>query len=109
MQCNLDNLTVIFESMNKDGWDCQQEMRWGFFFYNKNKANLYILAEELEQKKFITDNVIKITPTSWRLSVYKIDRHTPESLHKLNQDMNKLAISFNVDVYDGWDAERINR
>jgi hypothetical protein len=43
----------------------------------------------------------------WRLHITKIETLTPELLHKRNIAFNELAKHCDVELYDGWDVEKI--
>ena len=44
----------------------------------------------------------------WKLYITKIEIHTPDSLNQRNEAMNRLADNFGIELYDGWDVERLS-
>lgn len=106
MQPDFDNLLALFEKMHTNGFDTSKELKWGFFFFNNNKEGLERVFDELKDhgyrmEKLVSDN------GEWRLQVSKIDVLTAEKLHKRNIAFNALAEHCNVDLYDGWDVEKL--
>ena len=93
--------------MTNDGWDISKNLKWSYFFFDKNKEKLMELFEEIKDRNYILESLHKNDTNYWVLQISKIEIHTPESLHNRNIAMNKLAVFSNVELYDGWDVEQI--
>ncbi len=94
--------------MVKNGWDTNSPMKWGFFFYDKDKENLHAVYAELEESGYTLEDIYQVEDNDnyWTLNATKIDTLTPEKLHKRNLAFNDLADYCGVKCYDGWDVER---
>ena len=108
MNCNIDNLYAVFESMLKEGWDTGSAMKWGYLFYEESKGKLVELFNEIEDRGYTLESIEKTDDgKEWKLFMTKVEIHTPESLNSRNEAMNRLAEHFDVQEYDGWDVERV--
>ena len=92
--------------MSEDSWNTNENLKWGYFFYDKNKNKLEKLLEILSQEGFELNVLHKTELGDWKLNIQKIETITPEVLHKRNLRFNKLAESFSIELYDGWDVEK---
>ena len=108
MNSNLDRLVESFDKMKSNGFDVDAPLIWGFYFIDKNKKKLKALFDELKEKNYILIDIYKSEGgDEWTLHASKIDILTPEKLHKRNNAFNDLADSCDVELYDGWDVEKI--
>lgn len=99
----------MFLDMAKNGWDTNSPMKWGFFFCDKEKDKLYGIFAELEKNGYTLEDIYQAEDSDgyWTMNTTKIDTLTAEKLHRRNLAFNDLADYCNVELYDGWDVERI--
>jgi len=107
MESNLERLIDTFEKMKADGFDTNAELKWGFYFVDKDKNKLRDVYNELEEKNYILEKIYEAGDQMWTLHASKIDILTAEKLHKRNLAFNTLAHHCDVELYDGWDVEKI--
>lgn len=108
MISSLDNLEIIFSKIQFDGFDSNFPLKWGFYFVDQSKDKLESVYDELKEKGYKQEGICKINGESkWTLHASKIDILTPEKLHKRNQAFNNLADYCEIELYDGWDVEKI--
>ncbi len=107
MTSDINRLTHTFRNMNSDGFDTAGYLKWGFFFVDTNKEHLLAVFEELQGSGYNLGSIGEREGGLWQLYVTKIDILTPEKLHKRNLAFNELAQYCSVQLYDGWDVERI--
>ncbi|NRA40299.1 MAG: ribonuclease E inhibitor RraB [Planctomycetes bacterium] len=109
MICNIENLLTAFEGMISNGWDVESEMKWGYCFYDKNEENLKNAYEVIKDRDYALDSLVQDEEDEyWKLYITKIEIHTPDSLNQRNEAMNRLADNFGIELYDGWDVERLS-
>ncbi len=78
--------------MLQEGWDIEAEMKWGYFFFDKNRQKLEAMYTEIEERNYIFESIEKTDEGDyWKLFITKIEVHTPESLNNRNEAMNRLA------------------
>jgi hypothetical protein len=86
-------------------FDVEGPLLWGYFFVDADKARLKPLAEELARQGFREAGLFRSDDRgTYFLQVERVERHTPESLHQLNQQLYALAERFGIASYDGMDA-----
>lgn len=94
--------------MRVDGWDTNSLLKWSFYFVDEEEKKLQEVFSELEEKDYILEDIHLSDDNKWVLQASKQDILTPEKLHRRNLAFNELAEYCNVDLYDGWDVEKIN-
>jgi hypothetical protein len=107
MQTNLDRLKGIFGEMPANGFDINEPLKWGFFFFDSDRNKLNSLYDELKDKGYENNGTVLMEDNKWRLFVTKIEILTPEKLHSRNNAFNELAEYCSVELYDGWDVEKV--
>ena len=107
MKADLPQLQDIFLQMAIDGFDTNNSLKWGFYFVHSNKVQLVELYAELIDHNYVMEELRLDEEKDWWLHVSKIDTLTPEKLHKRNLAFNELASGCGVELYDGWDVERL--
>lgn len=107
MQTDLEQLRQIFLKMIKDGFDVKKPLKWSFYFVNSEKSQLEILFKELADHKYSIEKLDNSIGGKWILQVSKIDTLTFEKLHKRNIAFNELADYCDIELYDGWDVEKL--
>ena len=94
--------------MDSDGWNIYSPMKYGFYFHDDSKDKLIKVYKELNEKNYTLEKIYQLDDDSkWILHASKIDVLTPEKLHKRNIAFNELAIYCQIELYDGWDVEKI--
>ena len=89
-------------------FDTDLALKWGFYFVDSDKKNLMLVYNEFEERNYFFEKIYKIKEGErWILFASKIDTLTPEKLHRRNLAFNKLAEYCDVELYDGWDVERL--
>lgn len=107
MISNLSTLIDTFKQMNDNGWDTGGYLKWGFYFFDIYQRHLMAVFDELKGSGYNLEQLEEMDDGLWQLYVTKIDILTPEKLHKRNIAFNELAQYCNVQLYDGWDVERV--
>lgn len=49
---SIEDISQLFEKMQKAGWDMEQKLAWGYFFKHPDQAPLQELARELKQQSY---------------------------------------------------------
>ncbi|MDD2516359.1 MAG: ribonuclease E inhibitor RraB [Candidatus Gracilibacteria bacterium] len=106
MRHDLGIIIEAFGQIKETGWNLNN-LKWNYYFFNKNKAKLKLLCSKLESEyKF--ENLYKTDDgSSWVLCVSKKEIHSPESLHRKNLYFNDLIKEYDIELYDGWDVEKV--
>lgn len=108
MDSDLERLVEAFQSMKAYGWDTNSEMKWGFFFVDPSKEKLEAVYGALQDKEYMLEAIYQVEDSKmWTLHASKIERLTPEKLHRRNLAFHELADHFAVECYDGWDVSPI--
>jgi Regulator of ribonuclease activity B len=107
MISSLDNLLDMFKKMNDNGFNTSAPLKWGFYFVDADKGKLQSVFNELKDNNYLLEDIYLSDDNNWTLHASKIDTLTPEKLHKRNNAFNELADYCNVELYDGWDVEKI--
>lgn len=109
MISNLENLIEIFKKMSANGWEVDSELKWGFFFVDPEKDKLQLVFDEVKGHEYVLEKIFQLpNDDKWTLHISKIDVLNPEKLHKRNLAFNELALYCNVELYDGWDVEKLS-
>jgi hypothetical protein len=107
MQSNLNNIQTLFDKMAQDGFDTNGDLKWGFFFIHRQKEGLEKVFNELKDHGYKLEKLEQLDIKEWMLYVTKIETLAAEKLHRRNIAFNELAEFCEVDLYDGWDVERL--
>jgi len=107
MKTDFPQLQDIFIKMAEDGFDTDSRLKWGFYFFDNDRTKLLEVYEELKDHDYILEGIEEFDD-EWRLYVSKLDILTPEKLHRRNIAFNELADGCGVELYDGWDVEKLN-
>lgn len=88
-------------------WDIDGLCRWSYFFVDIDRSKLLPVAEHMELEGFevvgILDPDDRDESSEHYLRIDRLERHTPVTLHALNQSLYRIADRFGVD-YDGMDV-----
>lgn len=93
--------------MEQSGLDFRTPLKWRFFFYDEHRQALNKLFEELSDDNFKLESITEAGDGEWVLEVSKVEVLSAEKLHRRNMTFNELAEVCNVQLYDGWDVEKI--
>jgi hypothetical protein len=58
MISNIENLIALFNKMNRDGFDTNNPLKWGFYFVDRDKQKLQKAFEELKEEGYTLENFI---------------------------------------------------
>jgi hypothetical protein len=104
---DLDNLIEMYIKMEAEGWDTKAPLKYGFYFVDSNGQKLQLVYNELKNSNYTLEKIYLSDDQKWTLHVSKIDWLTPEKLNKRNIAFNELADYCEIELYDGWDVEKI--
>ena len=107
MDTNLESLKETFERMRKEEFDIESKSLWGFYFIDTDKDKLLDVYNELKDSGYELKSLDQGDDNKWQLFVTKIDLLTPEKLNRRNIAFNELAMHCGIELYDGWDVERL--
>lgn len=114
----LQQLEVFFSDtreafeFGRSSWSIDDTCRWSYFFLDPNLNKLESVADHMEKLGYEVVGTIDPEPTDasavYYLRVDKVERHTPQSLHELNQLLYGVARQFGVQDYDGMDVGAVD-
>ncbi|TAD86856.1 MAG: hypothetical protein EAY75_06935 [Bacteroidetes bacterium] len=107
MNAKLETVNAIFESMKADRFPIDEVLKWNFFFLDSSRINLIKIYNELRAHGYNLEALEQIDSSCYRMCVSKAEKLSPEKLHRRNVAFNELADYCNVQLYDGWDVERL--
>ncbi|MFK5985917.1 MAG: ribonuclease E inhibitor RraB [Pseudomonadota bacterium] len=103
------DVKALFQKMQDAGWNMQQAQVWGYFFKDSSEQKLIKLSHKLKQLGYTINDINQSYPDkSYWLHIEKIQQHSIESLHQLNQYFYQLAKDNNISSYDGMDISPID-
>lgn len=92
----------------RSSWNIDETCRWSYFFVDPDLKKFGQVADHLERLGYEIVGTLYPGPTDenpvYYLRVDKVERHTPQSLHELNQQLYRVARQFGVQDYDGMDV-----
>ncbi|WP_353404893.1 ribonuclease E inhibitor RraB [Duganella hordei] len=93
-------------------WSIDGVCRWSYFFVDTDRGKLLPIAKHLETLgyEFIgtLDPDESNETSAYFLRMDRIERHSPQSLHELNQGLYDVAARFGVSSYDGMDVGSVD-
>lgn len=107
MNPDLNNLIEGYDKMEAEGWNTNAPLKYGFYFVDETEQKLHSVFNELKNNNYILEKIYLSDDNKWTLHVSKIDTLTPEKLKNRNIAFNELADYCDIEIYDGWDVERI--
>lgn len=107
MDSNLKNLENIWKKMEKDGFDVSKPLKWGFFFFDTDKNKLLKVFDELIDYEYTKECIEKVDSDEWKLYVTKVEILSMDKLYRRNIAFNELAEHCDIDLYDGWDVQKV--
>lgn len=108
MQSSHKGIEKIFTKIRKDGWDINKPLKYGFFFFSKNKDNLVKIFNELKIYHYTKESIHEGNNGAWVLQVSKVEILKTKKLHRRNISFNDLAERYDSS-YDGWDVGKSTR
>ena len=107
---DLSTVNSFFEDLaSKGDFNTSKDLTWGFFFLSSNVNNLRKLNDHLIKNGyeyvdlFDAEKEDEQDEDEYYLLLEKIEKHTPITLDKRNQELYRLAEEFDVE-YDGFDV-----
>jgi tetratricopeptide (TPR) repeat protein len=99
----MELINSIFDKMEAQGVATNQNLLYGYFFYDSDKSKLEQLKKDLagEAYKFVA--LDKKDDGTYMLHVEKTEQHTRTSLFNTEQHLELLAAKHHVSSYDGFD------
>ena len=93
-------------------WNIDETCRWSYFFVDADLKKFGRVSDHLERLGYEIVGTLDPGPTDenpvYYLRVDKVERHTPQSLHELNQQLYSVAKQFDVQDYDGMDVGAVD-
>ena len=99
----LSQIESMYQSMEADGVDTDQEFLYGYFFTNDEREPLEKLSSELQNRGYSYVDLYEGDSGLIWLHVERIEAHTATSLFERNKELYALADEFGVQNYDGFD------
>ncbi len=100
----ITNINSIFDKMELQGVDTKKPLLYGYFFYDKDNLKLEKLKEELLKNNYKLVRLELTEKQQFILHVEKAEIHSRASLLERENQLDKLAKTFQVATYDGWDV-----
>lgn len=104
----LEQVEAFFENMKAKGVNTDTTMLYGYFFTNETKAPLERAAKELKDKGFQFVEIHQSDDKIYWLQIQRKEIHNGQSLYSLNKELYKLANSYNLQSYDGYDVGNVD-
>ncbi len=107
MKWNEEKLRQAFVNMEKEGWNTTTPLKWGFSFMDSDKNKLLDVFNELKEYGYDIELLdFKDNLNLWLLYIVKTEILTIDKLNRRNLSFEELANYYEVECYDGWDAQR---
>jgi len=108
MKWDETRIKQAFVNMKKEGWDTSKPLKWGFTFMDTEKDKLLDIYNELKTHDYSLESLIfKENLNLWLLYVVKKEVLTKGKLHRRNLSFEDLVDYYEIECYDGWDAQKI--
>ena len=111
IESQLENIEEMFRNMSENGWNVEGDLLFGYFFFHRTEQDLKNLLHHLSAKSYELAELFEIEDGStgkgtgrFVLHVERVETHSPESLAKRNVEFTELAVSWHIDLYDGFDV-----
>jgi len=119
MTIALNTLQDFFENtrrLRRDGrvrFDVDGQCKWSFFFVDSDESKLLELGRRLEELGYEIVGLLRPAPEDEdQKTIYlradRIETHSLDSLHARNAELDKVALRFGVDAYDGMDVGAVD-
>jgi hypothetical protein len=101
----LSQLKEMFAKIRAETkWNIDGDMLWGYFFTDTDSKKLQPLVQHLTSRGYRIVSTEQREDGVYWLHVERVETHTPDSLHKLNQEFYRLASEYKLNSYDGMDV-----
>jgi hypothetical protein len=92
----------------RSSWSIDDTCRWSYFFVDPDLKKFGPVADHLETLGYEVAGTLDPEASDempvYYLRVDRVERHTPQSLHELNQKLYGVARQFGLQDYDGMDV-----
>lgn len=92
----------------RSNWKIDDECRWSYFFIDRDRAKLRVIADHLESSAYefigTLDPDASADMPVFYLRMDRIETHSPASLDQRNQFLYGVAAQFEILNYDGFDV-----
>jgi len=106
VESNEEDIESIYANMKSEGWNIDEPLVWGFFFYSNEEGKLNSIFEELSEHEYKIESIHENEDSEWVMQVQKIETLAADKLHRRNIAFNELAEAYGS-YYDGWDVGQI--
>ncbi len=107
----LQRLELTFELLKKQHFNTNAELLWGYHFIDANEEKLQKLAKHLESLGY---TIVKISKSENKadlgeseLRVEKIEKHSPITMNRRNEEFKGLANTFGIRKYNQGSIRRV--
>jgi len=94
----------IFDKIEAQGVDINQNLLYGYFFFDKSKQSLEKLQLALVKRSYKFVSIKKLDEGQYMLQVEKIEKHTRQSIFQREQQLAQLATAYHIASFDGFDV-----
>lgn len=98
----------LFNRLEAQGVETGKPLLYGYFFFDKQKSRLDLLAAELAKQSYSLVRLEAIDDGRFVLHVEKVEVHSAETLLTRAVELRALAAKFSVETYDGWDVGNVD-
>ena len=103
------DVEILFQKMQKSGWDMQENHVWGYFFKDPSQEKLTTLSAKLTHLGYTIVDINQSYPDKkYWLHIEKTQQHSIDSLNQLNQFFYQLAKENSIQSYDGMDISPLS-
>lgn len=106
MNSDQNKIDHIFDKMRENGWDIEQPLKWGHFFFHSSAPALMGFIKTMEAKSYTVESLHKNNDGNWVLHISKTEILSSQELQKRKLQLIALSQLNNIDRYDGWDVEK---
>lgn len=104
----MEGINNVFSQIEKQGINTDQQMLYGYFFFDKNAGKLEKLKDRLIKDGF---RFVRLDPTekgNFILHVEKVEIHSRVTLLERELQFVKLAKEYDIELYDGFDVGNVD-
>jgi hypothetical protein len=103
----IESVLSAFEQMRRTpGFDTAKPLQWGFFFVSSDRVPLQAVRTDLSDDGYRFVSERQDDKGRYWLELAKVEVHTPDTLHKRNNELFAWAKRDKGVIYDGWDVTR---
>ena len=101
---DMELINSIFDKVEAQGVDTKGNLLYGYFFFDKDRSKLEDLKGELVKQSYKFVELEKRDNGEFVLHVEKTEQHTRQTLQDREQKLRKLAVSYGISSFDGFDV-----